>query len=104
MKIFTGENFDMEVLGASVPVMVEFSAAWCGPCKIMAPVLEKISEEYEGRAVVGKVDIEESGEVAARYGIMGVPTILVFKNGAVVGKLNGYQSLNDMKKAMDAVL
>lgn len=104
MKIFTGENFDMEVLGASVPVMVEFSAAWCGPCKIMAPVLEKISEEYEGRVVVGKVDIEESGEVAARYGIMGVPTILVFKNGAVVDKLNGYQSLNDMKKAMDAVL
>ena len=67
-KIFTSANFDAEVLNASMPVLVDFFATWCGPCKMMAPAIEKLAEEYEGKAVVGKLDVDESMDIAGRYG------------------------------------
>ena len=86
---FTKENFEKEVLQSDVPVLVDMFATWCGPCKMMAPVVEVIAKEYEGIAKVGKVDIDQDSDLAARYSIMSVPTFLIFKNGEVVDKVVG---------------
>lgn len=104
MDIFTSANFDADVLSAQVPVVVDFFAAWCGPCKIMAPVLETLAAEFEGRVLIGKLDIDESGDIAARYRIMNVPTVLIFKNGEVVDKMIGLHNKNELTKAIEAVL
>jgi thioredoxin 1 len=82
-------NFDQEVLGADVPVLVDFTAAWCGPCKQIAPLVEQLAGEYAGRAKVTKLDIDESPGIAAKYGIRGVPTLYVFKGGEIVGQRVG---------------
>ena len=103
-KVFTSANFDAEVLGSSMPVLVDFFATWCGPCKMMAPTIEKLAEEYEGKAVVGKLDVEESMDIAGRYGVMNIPTLIVFKNGEIVSKFVGLQNKNELKKALDAAL
>ena len=103
-KIFTSANFDAEVLNSSMPVLVDFFAVWCGPCKMMAPAIEKLAEEYEGKAVVGKLDVDESMDIAGRYGIMNIPTLIIFKNGEIVSKFVGLQNKNELKKALDAVL
>lgn len=103
-KIFTSANFDAEVLNSSVPVLVDFFAAWCGPCKMMAPVIEKLAEEYEGKAVIGKLDVDESMDIAGRYGIMNIPTLIIFKNGEMVSKFLGLRNKNELKKALDAAL
>ncbi|MEY8394598.1 thioredoxin [Lachnospiraceae bacterium 45-P1] len=103
-KIFTSANFDAEVLNSSMPVLVDFFAVWCGPCKMMAPAIEKLAEEYEGKAVVGKLDVDESMDIAGRYGIMNIPTLIIFKNGEIVSKFVGLQNKNELKKALDAAL
>lgn len=103
-KVFTSANFDAEVLSSSMPVLVDFFAAWCGPCKMMAPAIEKLAEEYEGKAVVGKLDVDESMDIAGRYGIMNIPTLIIFKNGKIVSKFVGLQNKNELKKALDAAL
>ena len=104
MKRFTSENFRTEVLDADLPVLVEFSAAWCGPCKIMSSVLETLSDEYHGRILMGMLDIADGGDIAMQYGIMNVPTILIFKKGAVVKKLTGLQKQNALKKYLEEIL
>lgn len=101
---FTAENFDAEVLQADKPVLVDFYADWCGPCKMMAPAIEKLAEEYDGKAVVGKLNVDDSGEIAARYGIMNIPTLILFRNGEIVKKLVGLQNRDTLKKLMDMVL
>ncbi len=103
-KVFTSANFDAEVLGSSMPVLVDFFAVWCGPCKMMAPAIEKLAEEYEGKAVVGKLDVDESMDIAGRYGVMNIPTLIIFKNGEIVSKFVGLQNKNELKKALDAAL
>lgn len=104
MKIFTGENFNAEVLSASMPVVVDFFATWCGPCKMMAPVLEKLDAEYEGKALIGKLDVDENGELAAKYGVMSIPTLIFFKDGQVVSKMVGLQNGNTLKAAIEEML
>ena len=101
---FTADNFESEVLKSEVPVLVDFYADWCGPCKMMTPAIEKLAEEYEGKAVVGKLDVDESMDIAGRYGIMNIPTLIIFKNGEIVSKFVGLQNKNELKKALDAVL
>ena len=81
-------NFD-SVIGGSTPVLVDFWATWCGPCRMMAPVVEELAGKLEGKAVVGKVDVDEEGDIAQRYGIMSIPTFMVFKNGKMVDHLVG---------------
>ena len=82
-KMFTAADFDTEVLGSDKPVLVDFFATCrCGPCQMMAPAVEKLAEEYEGRAVIGKLDVEESMDIAGRYGVMNVPTLILFKRWA----------------------
>lgn len=82
-------NFDSVLATKNTPVMVDFWATWCGPCRMVAPVIEQVAEEYEGRAIVGKVDVDECGDLAMRYGVMSIPTVVVFVNGQPVAKQIG---------------
>lgn len=87
----TQENFEEEVINSSLPVLVDFWATWCGPCKMIAPVVEEIADEYEGKIKVGKVNVDEEDELAAEYSISSIPTLLIFKNGEIVHTLIGYR-------------
>ena len=82
-------NFDSVLATKNTPVMVDFWATWCDPCRMVAPVIEQVAEEYEGRAIVGKVDVDECGDLAMRYGVMSIPTVMVFVNGQPVAKQIG---------------
>ena len=82
-------NFDSVLATKNTPVMVDFWATWCGPCRMVDPVIEQVAEEYEGRAIVGKVDVDECGDLAMRYGVMSIPTVMVFVNGQPVAKQIG---------------
>ena len=83
---FNEGNFDSEVLKSSVPVLVDFIATWCGPCKALAPIVEKVADDFEGKVKVGKLDIDANGELTRKYGVRSVPTVLVFKGGEKVGQ------------------
>ena len=86
---FTVENFEKEVLGSDVPVLVDFWAEWCGPCRMLAPVIESLSGKAGGAYKVGKVNVDEQPDLARRYGIMSIPTVLLFKNGQLADKSVG---------------
>ncbi|HHW04203.1 MAG TPA: thioredoxin [Thermoanaerobacterales bacterium] len=92
----TDENFEQEVLQAEGKVLVDMWAPWCGPCRMMGPVVEEIAAEYEGTLKVCKLDVDENPQTAARYGIMSIPTLLVFENGQVVNKLVGFRPKRDL--------
>ena len=89
IKTFNESNFDAEVLQSDLPVFVDFYADWCGPCKMMSPVIDKLAEEYAGRIKVGKVNVDENSDLAVKYGIMSIPNMCFFKNGDVVVRLVG---------------
>lgn len=88
---FTGENFEQEVLAATMPVLVDFWAVWCSPCKMLTPVIDELNSEYEGRAKIGKVNVDENQELAAKFGVMSVPTVIILKNGKIVEQFIGVQ-------------
>ncbi len=81
---FTSENFDTEVMKSDVPVLIDFYADWCGPCKMMGPVVEELAKEYEGKAKVGKINVDEEQSLAEQFGVMSIPNFVVIKNGKVV--------------------
>ena len=97
-------DFETNVCTSSAPVLLDFWAGWCMPCKMLAPSIEKLAEEYEGRAVIGKLDVEESMDIAGRYGVMNVPTLILFKDGRAVERKVGLQSASDLRKLLDSVL
>ena len=88
---FTDANFTAEVLNSPIPVLVDFWATWCGPCKMMGPVIEKVAKDLEGKVKVGKLDVDASPHVAAEYGIQSIPTLIMFKNGKAVGNALGFK-------------
>ena len=100
----TDANFEETVLNSSKPVMVDFWAAWCGPCRMVGPIIDEISAEYADKAVVGKVDVDANQEFAAKYGVRNIHTVLVFQNGEVVGRQVGVAPKASYTDAIDALL
>jgi len=93
----TSDNFEQEVVNSSVPVFVDFWASWCGPCKMMSPVVDEVAEELAGKVKVGKVNVDEEGDLAQKYGIMSIPAFLIFKDGKKIAETVGGRSKEDLK-------
>ena len=100
---FTDENFNEEVLSSNIPVLVDFYADWCGPCKMLAPVIEALAGELEGKVKIGKLNVDDASETAQKYGIMSIPTLLYFKNGEVVNKTVGVVSKNEIEQILNSL-
>ena len=98
------QTFEAEVLQSDVPVLVDFYATWCGPCKSLEPIIAQLADEYAGRAKIVKVDIDKAPGVASSHGIMAVPTLILFKNGAEAQKLTGFKAKPELVKALQSVL
>ena len=96
----TDANFDQEVLQSKEPVLVDFTATWCGPCKMLAPIVEKLADEFAGTYKVGKLDIDDAPTVTQRYGVRGVPTVMVFKGGEKVGQHVGVTNKETLVKLL----
>ena len=92
VKHFSNDTFQSEVLQVSGPILVDFWAPWCGPCKMLGPVIDGLADELSGKAVVGKVNIDDEPDLAAKYGVVTIPTIILFKDGQEVNRLVGVQS------------
>ncbi|MGO8925537.1 MAG: thioredoxin [Limisphaerales bacterium] len=99
----TQENFATEVLKASTPVLVDFWAEWCGPCKMIGPVLDELADEYAGQVKIGKVDIDQQQALAAEYGVRAIPTLLLFHQGQVADQMVGLRSKKDLKASIARV-
>jgi thioredoxin 1 len=99
----TQENFEKEVLQAAQPTLVDFWAEWCGPCKMLAPILDELASEYDGKVKIAKVNIEEHQGLATQYGIQSIPTLLLFQKGQVAEQIVGLRSKRDLKARFDSV-
>ncbi len=102
-KIVTDANFK-EIINTDKPVMIDFWATWCGPCRMLAPTVEALAEEYEGKAVIGKCNVDENSEVPVQFGIMSIPTLLFFKNGELVDRLVGNMPKANIAQKLDSLL
>jgi len=101
--ILTDQNFDEEVLKSNIPVMVDFWAAWCQPCKMVSPIIDELAKEYEGKVKIGKLNVDENS-VAGNYNVMSIPTLMIFKDGKPVKSVIGAKPKDDFKKALDEVI
>lgn len=99
--LFTDDNFKSEVLDESGVVLVDFYASWCGPCKMLMPIVEELAGEYEGKCKIGKLDVDENQSTAGKFGVQSIPTILIFKNGEEIERLVGFQSKDALKEHLD---
>jgi len=101
---FSDASFQKEVIGSDKVTLVDLWAEWCGPCKMMTPVIDELSTEYEGRAVIGKLNVDDNPEVPTQYNVRGIPTFLIFKNGELKDKVVGAQTKQVLKDKIDALL
>lgn len=100
---FTDQNFEQEVLKSEKPVLVDFWAAWCGPCQMMGPIIEELAEEVKEKYKVGKLNVDENRETTSKYGVMSIPTLIIFKGGKEVKQLVGVQSKEGLKGELEKV-
>lgn len=100
----TDANFQAEVLSSDMPVVVDFWAPWCGPCKIISPIIEALAKQYEGKVKVGKVNVDENPDTAAQFGVMSIPSVFIFKGGQPVKSMVGAQGKEIYQKAIDEVI
>jgi len=103
ISALTQDNFEKEVLQSATPVLVDFWAEWCGPCKMIAPLLDELADEYQGKIKIGKVNIDEQQALATKYGIRAIPTLLVINKGQVAEQMVGAKSKRDLKASLDRV-
>ena len=101
---FTDGNFQAEVLDSEQPVLVDFWAEWCGPCKMLGPVIDELASDYDGKAKIGKMDIDNNREAAVTYGIQSIPSIIIFKDGEVLNKFVGISPKDELVIAIDAAM
>ena len=101
---FNVDNFDTEVVKSDVPVLVDFWAPWCGPCKMITPIIEELAGEFDGKVKIGKVNVDNNQDLAAKFGIRGIPTVMLFKGGEVAGSFVGLRSKEDLAGALDEAL
>jgi thioredoxin 1 len=100
----TDANFETEVIKSETPVLVDFWAPWCGPCRMVAPIVDELSQEYDGKVKFVKLNTDDNVKTASAFGIRSIPTLLVFKGGEVAGQIVGFRPKSDLKKRLDAVL
>ena len=100
--VYTDNNFSDEVVNSELPALVDFWAEWCAPCKSIAPIVEELAEEYQSKVKIGKLNVDENPKTATQYGIRGIPTLLLFKDGKVVHQLVGVKSKTEIQKIMDS--
>ncbi len=101
--VFNDDNFNVAALGSKIPALVDCYADWCGPCKVMAPYIDEVAEEYAGKVLVGKLDVDANPQIAEMYGIQSIPTLLYIKNGEVVDRTVGIQSKDKIQDKLDAL-
>jgi thioredoxin 1 len=100
----TDGNFDDVIMNADVPALVDFWAVWCGPCRVVAPIVEELAEEYAGRAVIGKMDVDQNKQVATQLGIQAIPTLIIVKGGQIADRIVGVIDKNSLRARLDALL
>ena len=100
----TQDNFETEALKSTTPMLVDFWAEWCGPCKMIAPVLDELAEEYQGKVKIGKVNVDEHQGLAAQYQVTAIPTLVIIKNGQVIEQTRGAKSKRDLKASLDRAI
>ncbi len=101
---FTDQSFKQEVLESSMPTVVDFWAPWCGPCRIVSPIIDELAQEYAGKVKIGKINVDENSQTAGQYGVMSIPSIVFFKNGQPVKTMVGAQSKENYKQEIEAIL
>ncbi len=100
---FTDDNFDAEVISSDKPVLVDFWAEWCGPCKALAPIIDELATENDGKAKIGKIDTDANRDISVRFSISAIPTVMLFQKGEVVDKFVGLRAKKDLQAALDAL-